>query len=126
MAIVRVALPIAVDQLFDYWLPAGLAVRAGSVVIAMLGQRRFVGVAVELVENSELAPEKLIPVEEVLASIPPLSDDLRALARFVASYYHEPIGLCFAQLLPPLGQARTVRAPLADRYRLSATGRAIL
>src|SRR2546423_1791550 len=77
----------------------------------MLGQRRFVGVAVELVENSELAPEKLIPVEEVLASIPPLSDDLRALARFVASYYHEPIGLCFAQLLPPLGQARTVRAP---------------
>jgi primosomal protein N' (replication factor Y) len=106
VAIVRLALPVAAHQLFDYWLPVGLAVQPGSVLLARLGRRRLPGVAVELIEASEVPPERLMPVEEVVSSIPPLPDDVCALARFVSAYYQEPIGQCFAQTLPPLVVAR--------------------
>ena len=112
MAIVRVALPVATHQLFDYWLPDGLALQPGSVVFARLGRRRLAGVAVELIDTSAVTPERLMPVEEVVADLLPLPDDVRALASFVANYYQEPIGQCYAQMLPPLTVARRhKRAP---------------
>ena len=87
MAIVRVALPVAAHQLFDYWLPAGLVPDPGSVLVVRLGRRRLHGVAVEIVESSEVAPERLIPVDEVLSDVPPIPADLRELASFVSTYY---------------------------------------
>jgi len=109
MAIVRVALPVATHQLFDYWLPTGLDVAPGSVLLVKLGRRRLAGVAVELIGSSDVSPERLQPIDEVLAAIPRLPDDLRALAGFIAEYYQEPIGQCFAQMLPPLGAGRVSR-----------------
>jgi primosomal protein N' (replication factor Y) (superfamily II helicase) len=111
VAIVRVALPVAAHQLFDYWLPAGLVPDPGSVLVVQLGRRRLHGVAVEIVESSEVAPERLIPVDEVLSDVPPIPTDLRELAGFVSTYYQEPIGLCLAQMLPPLtfGKGRRER-----------------
>src|SRR5438874_6731336 len=106
MAIVRVALPVGVDRLFDYWLPDGLEVLSGSILRVRLGRRRLIGVAVEISLTSELMPERLAPIEEVASGLPPLPSDLRELARFVADYYQQPIGLCFAQMLPPLPGAK--------------------
>ncbi|MEO8738573.1 MAG: primosomal protein N' [Casimicrobiaceae bacterium] len=106
MAIVRVALPVAAHQLFDYWLPDGLALQPGAVVFAHLGRRRLPGVAVELIETSEVLPERLAAIDEVIADLLPLPEDVRALANFVASYYQEPIGQCYSQMLPPLIAAR--------------------
>jgi primosomal protein N' (replication factor Y) (superfamily II helicase) len=126
VAIVRVALPVAAHQLFDYWLPAGLAPDPGSVLIVRLGRRRLHGVAIEVVESSEVAPERLMPVDEVLSDIPPLPADLRELANFVSTYYQEPIGLCLAQMLPPLAQRGGGRAPLAHAYRMTPVGQANL
>ncbi|HEX8010086.1 MAG TPA: primosomal protein N' [Casimicrobiaceae bacterium] len=105
MAIVRVALAVAADRLFDYWVPAGLDVRSGSVLRVRLGRRRVPGVAVEIAPHSEVAPERLAPIDEVLP-LPPLPEDLCALARFVAGYYQQPIGQSFAQMLPPLAALR--------------------
>jgi primosomal protein N' (replication factor Y) len=105
VAIVRVALPVAVDRLFDYWLPAGLDVHSGSLLRVRLGRRRVLGVAVDLVRDSEVAPERLAPIDEVASDVPPLPSDLCALAGFVAGYYQQPIGQCFAQMLPPLPTA---------------------
>lgn len=126
MAIVRIALPVAAHQLFDYWLPAGVVPEPGSVVVVHLGHRRLHGVALEIVENSEVPPERLIPVDEILGSVPPLPADLLDLARFVSAYYQEPIGLCIAQMLPPLSQTNRVRAPIAPAYRLTPAGHAAL
>lgn len=109
MAIVRVALPVAVDRLFDYWSPAGLHVLPGSAVRARLGRRKLVGVAVDVGRESEIPPERLAPIDEVVVGVPPLPADLRALARFLADYYQQAIGPSFAQMLPPLtaGRRRT-------------------
>src|SRR5215472_15353901 len=122
MSIVRVALPVTVDRLFDYWSPEGLDVRAGSVLRATLGRRRLVGVAVEMGRESEIPPERLAPIDE-LAALPPLPDDLLTLARFVAEYYQQPIGQCFAQMLPPLATRR--RAAREERERGEQPSRAI-
>jgi primosomal protein N' (replication factor Y) len=125
VAIVRVALPVATHQLFDYWLPAGLAVEPGSVLVVRLGRRRLHGVAVDVVDSSEVAPERLMAVDEVLSDLPPVPIDLRELASFVSTYYQEPIGLCLAQVLPPFVQGSQSRAPLARTYRLTLTGHAV-
>src|ERR1043166_6436616 len=118
MAIVRVALPVAVDQLFDYWSPAGLEIAVGAVVRARLGRRRLVGVAVELSDASNVPPERIDPIDEIAGELPPLPEDLRILARFVVDYYQQPIGQCFAQMLPPLAKRRAqprVGASAGDR-----------
>jgi primosomal protein N' (replication factor Y) len=119
-----VALPVAAHRLFDYWLPAGLAVGRGSVLVVKLGARSLVGVAVELADSSEVAPDRLIPIDQVVAGIPPLPDDLIDLASFIAAYYQQPVGLCLAQMLPPLIATRATRSPLAARYRMTEAGRA--
>ncbi len=122
---VRVALPVAVDRLFDYWLPDGLDVRRGSVLHTRLGRRRMLGVAVELTPDSELAPEQLAPIDEVAAELPPLADDLCALARFISAYYQQPIGQCFAQMLPPLVRRRQIIQPALQAGTAVADGPAL-
>ena len=59
------------------------------------------GVVVGLVATSEVAREKLQPVDEVIGAVPTLPDDVLDLARFVSTYYQEPLGLVLAQMLPP-------------------------
>jgi primosomal protein N' (replication factor Y) (superfamily II helicase) len=122
VAIVRVALPVATDQLFDYWSPSGLQIQNGSVLRVRLGRRRLLGIAVDRVEATHIAPERVAPVDEIVTALPQLPADLCALARFVSEYYQQPIGQCFAQLLPPLGSAGGAREPLAARYHLTAAG----
>ena len=118
------ALPVAAHRLFDYWLPTGLAVGRGSVLVVKLGARALPGVAVEFADTSEVAPDRLLPIDQIVADIPPLPDDLIDLASFIAAYYQQPIGLCLAQMLPPLVAAPAARAPLAARYRMTAVGHA--
>jgi primosomal protein N' (replication factor Y) len=71
------------------------------------------GVAAEVVDRTDLHPERLLPIQEVVAELPPLPSDLCSLARFVAAYYQQSIGQCFAELLPPLRVGR-VRRPRTE------------
>jgi primosomal protein N' (replication factor Y) len=119
---VRVALPVAAHRVFDYWLPAGLTVHRGSILAVKLGIRTLCGVAVELVDQSELAPDRLLPIDHVIANLPTLPDELIDLASFIAAYYQQPIGMALAQMLPPLTGDGTPRATWAARYRLTAAG----
>ena len=123
MAIARVALPVAADQLFDYWVPSGLAIEPGSVVRVRFGGRRLIGVAVDCAERSNVSPERIAPIDEVVTALR-VPEDLCSLAQFVSGHYQQPVGQCFAQLLPPLG-ARQRREPLAGRYRLGPEARAM-
>ena len=110
MAIARVALPVAANRLFDYWLPEGLRVQAGSIVRVTLGRRRAIGVVVEIVGSSLLSPEQIVPIQEVVTELPPLPEDVCSLARFVSAYYQQAIGPCFLDTLPPLGAERKKRS----------------
>ncbi len=125
MTIARVALPVATAQLFDYWVPSGFELHAGAIVRVPLARRRVVGVVVELVEATPVAPEKLVPIGELVA-LPPLPDDVRELAQFVASYYQAPPGLAFALATPPAGASSTRARDAARPLALTDAGRVTL
>jgi primosomal protein N' (replication factor Y) len=126
MTIAQVALPVAAHTVFDYWVPAGLNVAAGHTVRVRLGRRLLAGVVVAIGATSDVAAERLQPLREVIAAIPPLPPDILALAEFVARYYQQPLGLVLAQVLPPLAGGAS-RAPVAaTAIALTEVGRSAL
>lgn len=125
MSIARVALPVATSQLFDYWVPAGVDVRAGAIVKVALGRRRIAGVVTELASEASVARDRLIPIDEVVA-LPLLPDDVRDLCAFVAAYYQAPLGLAFALAMPPLRTRRPKRPDAERPLALTASGRTTL
>jgi primosomal protein N' (replication factor Y) len=122
--IARVALDAPLDRLFDYLARDATEADIGRRVEVPFGTRRRIGVLLALAEASELAPESLKPLGAIDRQTPPLPADLLALARFVANYYHHPLGAVLATLLPPaLRRARTTRRPDPPlAYRLTQAG----
>jgi len=125
MPIARVVLPVAAATAFDYWVPDGAPVVRGSVVRVALGPRRMVGVVTEIVAASDVPHDKLQTLTDIV-DVPPLADDVLALAAFVSAYYQEPPGQAVALAVPPLpaGDARTrrrTRAASASAGGVAAT-----
>ena len=105
---VQVAVPRPLRQTFDYAVPATCPVPApGSRVRVPLGPTRTVGVVLGPAETSRPG---LKPIDEVLDPAPLLPADLLALARWLAGYYHHPIGRVLAAMLPALAR-RGAQAP---------------
>ena len=125
MPVARVALPVAAAATFDYWVPEGLAVARGSIVRVTLGTRRLTGVVADVALESAVAREKLQPIVDIVdeLSLPP---DVMDLATFVATYYHEPIGLALALAVPPLAAGAGTPRAIASDLRLTAKGAAAL
>ncbi|HET9046410.1 MAG TPA: primosomal protein N', partial [Casimicrobiaceae bacterium] len=123
MTIARVALPIATHSTFDYWVPEGLPVARGTMVVARLARRTLAGVVVDVRSDTDVERASLLPLDEVVA-LPPLPDDVLATCEFVADYYRAPLGEATALAMPPLGK-RTHRALSAneDEARAPSTTR---
>src|SRR5690349_7703114 len=64
------------------------------------GRQKLVGIVMEAAHSSEIAPERLKPVLEVLDSKPVLDAPALALLRWAAEYYHHPIGEVLSTALP--------------------------
>ncbi|HEX2389721.1 MAG TPA: primosomal protein N' [Casimicrobiaceae bacterium] len=108
MSIARVALPVAAWQLFDYWIPDGLAVHDGDVVRARLGRRSLTGVVVA-VDASTAFLDRLQPIDAVTTARLPA--DVMELAAFVSAYYQAPLGMTHALVAPPPARVRQPRKP---------------
>jgi primosomal protein N' (replication factor Y) len=108
MSIARVALPVAAWQLFDYWIPDGLAVHDGDVVQARLGRRSLTGVVVT-VDASTAFLDRLQPIDAVTTARLPA--DVMELAAFVSAYYQAPPGMTHALVAPPPARVRQPRTP---------------
>lgn len=127
---VEVAVPVPLDTLLTYSVPAGLSVRPGCRVRVPLARRTLVGVVMALTDRP---PDgvRARPLLEVLDLEPVLPPDLLALARFASEYYLSPIGETVRVVtpgdLPPWGN---LRVALTDAGALarprSATEEAIL
>jgi primosomal protein N' (replication factor Y) len=114
MRVLRVALDVPLDRLFDYLLPEALEVQAGDRVVVPFGARQRVGIAVTTAGGSELEPSKLKQVARVLADAPRLSHQWLEFMQFVAAYYQRPFGETAVGALPP--RLRSLR-PLPRRIR---------
>ncbi|MDO8312707.1 MAG: primosomal protein N', partial [Sideroxyarcus sp.] len=126
MPIVRVALDIPLPTLFDYTVEEGIAVAIGRRVIVPFGRRQLVGVVMECVAATEMAPERVKPVMQVLHDSAPLSAELLGLLRFCSDYYRYPIGQTVLSALPTrLRSDKPVITKLILSYRLTASGVAL-
>ncbi|MDD5299002.1 MAG: primosomal protein N' [Gallionella sp.] len=126
MNIVRVALDIPLATLFDYTVAEGIDVGVGQRVIVPFGRRQMVGVVMGRVAATELSPERIKQVLQVLHGSMPLSASLLDLLRFCSDYYRYPIGPTVLSALPArLRSDKPITSKPGLGYRLSASGAAL-
>ena len=106
MNVVEVAVPRPLRRTFDYAVPHDVAVpQVGARVRVPFGATSVVGVVVGLrptdTAESDVELKSLAEVLDDDALLPP---DLTDLARWLARYYHHPIGEAFATVLPALAR----------------------
>lgn len=118
MPVARLALPVSAPTLFDYWVPEGLTVRRGNVVIVALGTRRLKGVVVEIADQTSVPPDRLHAVESVETGVE-IAVDVLELSEFVATYYQEAPGLALALAVPPGNAPSRARAAAGGRMALT-------
>ena len=126
MPIVRVALDVPLSTLFDYTVAEGIAVSVGQRVIVPFGRRQMVGVVMECAATTDVPPERIKPVMQMLLDSAPLSAQLLDLLRFCSDYYRYPIGQTVLSALPTrLRSDKPVISKPILSYRLSAGGAAL-
>jgi primosomal protein N' (replication factor Y) len=113
----RVAVPRPIDDTFHYLIPQTLSSRIapGSIVLVPLGGRTVTGVVVDVVDSSPVKARSL----KTPAEIDPVEVRDLDLARWVASYYHSPLGLILRMMMPPSLRSAGVRIRLTEQGRLT-------
>jgi len=105
--ILRVAIPSALPESFDYLAPAGVSAAAlspGMRVAVRLGRQARVGVIAEVADETAVARERLKSVERVLDESPVVPAPLLGLLQWVARYYHQPLGGVLRTAMPLLAR----------------------
>ncbi len=99
---VKVALDLPLERLYTYAVPSALrgGLRPGVRVEVPFGagNRAMVGYVAELAETTDL--DEVKKVRKVVDEEPLISDDLMALARWMARYYVTPLGQVLTAILP--------------------------
>jgi len=118
--ILKVALDVPLDSLFDY-LDGGFDVAVGQRVLVSFGRRRQIGLVVARVAESELSADKLKPIEHGYVDEPALDKSVFRLLKFCADYYHYPYGQGLLAALPSrLRQTEPAVSRKQFAYQLSA------
>jgi len=121
--VARVAVAAPLYALFDYRVAASADISIGCRVRVSFGRRRVIAVVVELPADSELPLEDLKPIDAVLDAEPLLGPRDLEFLRWVAAYYHHPIGEVVAAALPlRLRKAEAALPPGERGLALTAAG----
>jgi len=114
-----VALPVPLDMVFTYRVPAEATPVVGGRVLVPIRQQRMTGLVVEVHDRKPTVKTKT--VLGVLDEAPVLDEQLMRLGRWIADYYLAPIGEVFRTMLPL--NAEFKRAVV---YRIAADGQMAL
>jgi primosomal protein N' (replication factor Y) len=93
-----VAVPVPLDMVFTYRVPADAAPVVGGRVLVPFRQQRMTGIVVELHDR-----KPAVVTKNILAVLDPasvLDEQLLLLGRWIADYYLAPIGEVFRTMLP--------------------------
>ncbi|HEY3616281.1 MAG TPA: primosomal protein N' [Candidatus Sulfotelmatobacter sp.] len=93
-----VAVPVPLDMVFTYRVPANTAPVIGGRVLVPFRQQRLIGIVVELHDRKPSVTTR--NVLSVLDPAPVLDDQLLHLGRWIADYYLAPLGEVFRTMLP--------------------------
>jgi len=120
-AVLRIALDTPLRRLFDY-LPSERPPAIGQRVRVPFGRQRLIGLVMEHAESSDMAPERLKHVLEVLDDQPLLDRSTLELLRWAADYYHHPIGEVIAAAIPKALRAGAPLVAVQERWFATAEG----
>lgn len=108
--LIRVALPVPLYRCFDYLpiehqtknLPTATLPSIGSRVQVPFGRRTLVGMVIAHIsaKDSDVALNKLKRIDKVLDLSPILNAQMLYFAKWLAAYYHYPLGDVLAVMLP--------------------------
>src|SRR6266571_5824746 len=93
-----VAVPVPLDTVFTYRVPANAAPVVGGRVLVPFRQQRMTGIVVDLHDRKPSVTAKNILT--ALDATPVLDDQLLQLGRWIADYYLAPLGEVFRTMLP--------------------------
>ena len=89
----RVAVDSPLDFALDYrWIGADDIPSVGQLVLVPFGRREVVGLIVDVLDQTELADDKIRDALAIRSSLAPLSAAWIDLCRFAADYYQRPLG----------------------------------
>src|ERR1700691_5818639 len=114
-----VAVPVPLDMVFTYRVPAEATPVVGGRVLVPFRQQRLTGIGVELHDRKPSV--KIRAILSVLDATPVLDDQLLPLGRWIADYYLAPIGEVFRTMLPLTAEFKRSIA-----YRITDAGRMAL
>ena len=122
-SILRVALAVPLDRLFDYRAGDDGDALPGSRVLVPFGRRDTVGIVVERADASELPADRLKSARRVLDTTPLIDAELMTTLRRAARYYQHPLGEVLHTALPAaLRSAKPLPAPTASTIALTDEG----
>jgi len=116
----NVALPVPLDRTFTYAVREGQCPRVGARVIVPFNSEKLIGVVTGLSNKAPVGFEAKY-LEVVLDEEPLLSDNLLALAEWMAGYYLAPLGEVLRGMLPLMAEVRRT-----VYYRITDLGRDVL
>jgi primosomal protein N' (replication factor Y) len=128
MPVIRVALDVPLNTLFDYLAPdvKPVSQHIGARVRVPFGRSVTTGVIMEVTDHPRVSLKKLKQAEHIFQDVPPLPPALLDLFRFCSAYYHYPLGQVVMNGLPNRLRASRpffVRtAPGLFRYSLTTAG----
>jgi primosomal protein N' (replication factor Y) len=128
-AVWRVVLDMPLRRPFDYLPPQDASlkpVRPGVRVRVPFGRQRLIGVVTGEAASSDIAPERLKPILEVLDTEPVLDAAMLALLMWAAEYYHHPLGEVLAAALPKALRLGAPASAMRKVWVVSEEGRAAL
>jgi primosomal protein N' (replication factor Y) len=114
-----VALPVPLDMVFTYRVPAEATPVVGGRVLVPFGQRRMTGIVVDLHDRKPSVVTRSIL--SVLDVSPVLDNQLLRLGRWIADYYLAPLGEVFRTMLPLNAEFKRAVA-----YHITAEGQLAL
>jgi primosomal protein N' (replication factor Y) len=98
--VVKVLLPIAVGDGYDYIVPLSInKVHIGNIVRIPLRNKEEIGLIIGI-GTSNLAKEKIRPISSVIENIPPIAENLLQFMFKVSDYTMAPIGNILSLVIP--------------------------
>jgi len=123
----RVVLDMPLRRPFDYLPPKeapGKPIMPGVRVRVPFGRQRLIGMVTQEAASSDIAPERLKPIIEVLDAEPVLDASMLALLAWSADYYHHPMGEVLATALPKALRLGAPASAATRRWAATSAGRA--
>ncbi len=126
MPIIRVALNIPVESLFDYAANDAKQQDIGLRACVPFGKKLLTGVIMDVTSETQVAPEKLKPATYIFRENAPLSPALLELFYFCSHYYHHPLGMVVMNGLPAklrsTKPSKIKKSPNSYQFNLTLVG----